>query len=116
LSQINAALQPLHSLDLPKAKLKVIYFLRNRSCKIKQGCNFVLLFQKPFSIISFYAVLAYFIEFVQRYREINQFIRAPITSAIPDNIFLLLILMVTPSKPAEKQCHIIVPVLLATTI
>jgi hypothetical protein len=33
------------------------------------------------------------------------------TSAIPDNIFLLLILTVTPSKPsAVKQCRTIAPV------
>jgi hypothetical protein len=42
---------------------------------------------------------------------------APMTSAIPDNIFLL-ILIVTPSKPsAVKQCRTIAPVqLLATRI
>jgi hypothetical protein len=38
------------------------------------------------------------------------------TSAIPDNIFLLLILTVTPSKPsAVKQCRTIAPVQLLAT-
>jgi hypothetical protein len=84
---------------------------------VKLGC--LLLPFQTFSIISFFTPSSPILSSLSSatVKSIN-LSDAPMTSAIPDNIFLLLILIVTPSKPsAVKQCRTIAPVqLLATGI
>ncbi|MNF49195.1 hypothetical protein D3C84_304600 [compost metagenome] len=69
--------------------------------KLNKGCTFIIASSEiPFSIISFLTPSSPILSNLSKatVKSIN-LSDAPITSAIPDNIFRLLILIVTPSKP-----------------
>jgi hypothetical protein len=95
----------------------LVYFSEIVPVKLNKVAPFVLPFQ-PFSIISFSRRRPILSSLSSATVKSINLSDAPMTSAIPDNIFLLLILIVTPSKPsAVKQCRTIAPVqLLATRI